>query len=284
MAEIKITGVMRSGAFSPNHIGNDATIFNLVAEQLRKRGCLVNVLTEDEFANGAPTTDIIVDMCRERRSFERLQKLEDDGALVINSGYGIENCTRERMTRVLQASGIPYPETIIADTDEVVKDRLIKAGFEGCWIKRGENHTMHREDVTYARHPQEAQELIQEFFLRGIKRAVINRHIDGELIKFYGVADTPFFHWIYAFDSGKSNRTVGSQPEHTPFDIDKLRAACAKAADVLDVVVYGGDAIILPDGSFSIIDFNDWPSFGPCRAEAATVIARAIMTRIKNRS
>ena len=29
---------MRAGAYSPNHIGNDAAIFNAVADQLRKRG------------------------------------------------------------------------------------------------------------------------------------------------------------------------------------------------------------------------------------------------------
>ena len=38
MAEIKIAGVMRAGAYSPNHIGNDAAIFNIAADQLRNRG------------------------------------------------------------------------------------------------------------------------------------------------------------------------------------------------------------------------------------------------------
>ena len=37
MAEIEIAGIMRAGAYSPNHIGNDAAIFNATAEQLRKR-------------------------------------------------------------------------------------------------------------------------------------------------------------------------------------------------------------------------------------------------------
>ena len=32
MAEITIAGIMRAGAYSPNHIGNDAAIFNVVAE------------------------------------------------------------------------------------------------------------------------------------------------------------------------------------------------------------------------------------------------------------
>ena len=46
MSDIVIAGIMRAGAYSPNHIGNDAAIFNATAEQLRKRGCEVNVYSE----------------------------------------------------------------------------------------------------------------------------------------------------------------------------------------------------------------------------------------------
>lgn len=49
MAEIKIAGIMRAGAYSPNHIGNDAAIFNAAADQLRKRGCEVNIYSEEQF-------------------------------------------------------------------------------------------------------------------------------------------------------------------------------------------------------------------------------------------
>ncbi len=67
MAEIKIAGVMRSGVFSPNHIGNDAAIFNLVADQLRKRGCEVNIYSEEQFATAGVPEYIILYMCREPR-------------------------------------------------------------------------------------------------------------------------------------------------------------------------------------------------------------------------
>lgn len=107
MAEIKIAGIMRAAAFSPNHIGNDSSIFNIVADQLRKRGCEVNVYSEDQFINNGVNEKIIVNMCREKRSIERLQHLEDMGMLVINSGYGIENCIRERMARIFIGSSIP---------------------------------------------------------------------------------------------------------------------------------------------------------------------------------
>ena len=278
MALIKIAGIMRAGVFSPNHIGNDAAIFNFVAEQLRKRGCEVNVYSEEQFIAGAVDEHIILNMCREMRSIELLQRREDAGDLVINSGYGIENCIRERMTRILLGSGIEYPESIIVNTDEAVIARLKKMKIDRCWIKRGESHSLHHEDVCYARHAEEAQELLQEFFLRGIKKAVINRHLDGELVKFYGVEGSPFFYTFYPFRQQHGKATDPGKPQADP---EKIREMCEKAAKELDVKVYGGDCILSDDGSLSLIDINDWPSFAPCRQEAAPAIAKYVMSAIK---
>lgn len=121
MATIQIAAIMRAGVFSPNHIGNDATILNTVAEQLRKRGCEVNIYSEEEFCAGPVSEPVIISMGRERRTTDLLQSLEDQGRLVINSGYGIENCIRERQARILLGSNIPYPASIIVDTDEAVR-------------------------------------------------------------------------------------------------------------------------------------------------------------------
>ena len=286
MAEIKIAGVMRAGAYSPNHIGNDAAIFNATAEQLRKRGCEVNVYNEESFRQADIKEDVILNMCREMKSIEKLQHLEEEGKLVINSGFGIENCTRERMTRILVGNHIPYPESLIVNTNESVTGALAKAGFGSCWIKRGDFHAMHKEDVSYVRHPEEAQEVLQEYFLRGIKRAVINRHLVGDLIKFYGVQGTPFFFWFYPFDLGHSkygHEAINGKSQGLEFDKEKLRAICQNASEVLDVKVYGGDCIISPEGDIRIIDFNDWPSFAPCRQEAAPHIAKCILNEIKKR-
>ena len=287
MADINIAGIMRAGAFSPNHIGNDAAIFNLVSDQLRKRGCAVTTYSEEQLIAGQVKEQIIVNMCREQRSIAKLQELEDAGHLVINSGYGIENCTRERMTRILVGCGVPYPESLIVNTDEGIRDQLVKAKMSQCWIKRGDFHAMHKEDVSYVRHPEEAQEVLQEYFLRGIKRAVINRHREGDLIKFYGVRDSSFFFWFYPFDAGHSkygHEAINGRSQGLPFDNDKLKAICQKASEVLDVDIYGGDCIVSPQGDIRIIDFNDWPSFAPCRNEAAPHIAKAIMASIKKRA
>lgn len=284
MAEIKIAGVRRSAAFSPNHIGNDAAIFNLVADQLRKRGCEVNTYTEEQLMAGEVTEPIVVNMCREQGSLAVLQQMERDGALVINSGFGIENCTRERMTRILIGSNIPYPDSLIVNTNEGIRDQLAQAGIEQCWIKRGDFHTMHKEDVTFARHAEEAQELLQEFFMRGIKRAVINRHLVGDLVKFYGVRGTDFFYWFYPFINSTSRRSAEPAPyseAHINFDEERLKSICRRAAEEMDIEIYGGDCIVSTDGSIRMIDFNDWPSFAPCRNAAAPIIARHILKLIK---
>ena len=252
MTDIKIAGIMRAGAYSPNHIGNDAAIFNATADQLRKRGCIVSIYSEEQFIAGEVKEDIIINMCREMKSIHLLQKREDEGALVINSGYGIENCTRERMTRILVGSGIPYPESLIVNTNEGVTAALKKGNFTRCWIKRG----------------------------------VINRHLEGDLIKFYGVQDTSFFFWFYPFDAGHSkygHEAINGKSQGIGFDKDNLRDICRRAGEALDVKIYGGDCIVSPDGTIRIIDFNDWPSFAPCRQEAAPYIAKCILNTIKDR-
>lgn len=280
MADIKIAGIMRAGAYSPNHIGNDAAIFNGVAEQLRRRGCEVEIFSEEQFRTVTPSQPVIINMCREKDSVIKLQKLEDEGRLVINSGYGIENCVRERMTLMMMGNAIPTPESLVVNTNENIVPDLKKKGFNACWVKRGDYHSMHKEDVTFCRHPEEAQDVLHEFFYRGINRAVINRHLSGDLIKFYGVIDQPFFFFFYPFDiNDNSAEMKGHEKKENKLtvDADYLKNLCNRTAQILDVRIYGGDCIVAPDGSVRIIDFNDWPSFAPCRKEAATQIAKAII-------
>ncbi len=284
MSEIRIAGVMRAGIYSPNHIGNDSAIFNATAEHLRKRGFVVNVYSEEKFKMSEVEEEVVLSMCRDTASIKKLQRLEDDGKLVINSGYGIENCTRERMARILMGSGIPYPESIIVNTDERVKDLLERTGMNNCWVKCG-GHSQHKEDVSYARHRDEAQEVLQEYFYRGIKRAVINKHMAGDLVKFYGIKGTSFFYWFYPFETGHVMQGYGAEVSpvrSTPVDEELLKTYCRQASEELNVTVYGGDCIVSPDGKITIIDFNDWPSFAPCCNEAAPLIAKSVLASVKD--
>ena len=93
MKELTLAGIRRGNQCSPNHVGNDAAIFALTAEHLRKLGCKVNEHIESDLLLGDPTEQGIFNMVRDWKSIHKLQALEDRGYCVVNSGYGIENCT-----------------------------------------------------------------------------------------------------------------------------------------------------------------------------------------------
>ncbi|MDR1258414.1 MAG: hypothetical protein LBK65_03910 [Tannerellaceae bacterium] len=279
MNEKTIAGIRRGSRFSPNHIGNDAAIFGLTAEALRKLGCVVNEYPESVLAGASLPEWFVFNMARDAGSVSRLQQYENEGRIVVNSAYGIQNCTRRNMTRLLLSSHIPHPDSLIVRTDTDPLPLLHEASFHNCWIKRGDVHAIHREDVTYVRNPEEAQSVLEEFAVRGIENAVINEHLTGDLVKFYGVKGTDFFYWFYPSCTGHSKfglEQINGAARGIPFDAVRLQKLCSQAADVLNIHVYGGDCIVCDDNVIRIIDFNDWPSFAPCRAEAAPYIARRI--------
>lgn len=279
MSKLTLAGIRRGNEFSPNHIGNDAAIFSLTAEHLRKLGCEVNEYVESDLLLKDPKEKGIFNMVRSWNSIHKLQRLEDKGYFVVNSGYGIENCTREKMTRLLLNNHISHPRSLILRTDEDPTEALEEAGFDFCWIKRGDFHAMHREDVTYVRNKEEAKSILKEYAIRGIPSAVINEHLVGDLVKFYGVAGTDFFYWFYPSNMHHSKfglEVINGTAKGIPFNMEALRELCHKAAEVLNIYVYGGDCIVSEDGSMRIIDFNDWPSFAPCRDEASKSIAQRI--------
>ncbi len=282
----KIAGIRRGSQYSPNHIGNDAAIFNLVAEHLAKSGYKVTEYSEQEFLESySIDAEIIFNMARDKKSIRKLQQLEDEGKLVINSGYGIENCTREKMTRLLIANHVPHPESIIVKTNQPLPVEA-EDMVSNCWIKRGDFHAIHREDVSYTRNMEEAESILNEYALRGIDTAVINEHLTGDLIKFYGVAGTDFFYWFYPDIHNHSKfglETINGKAIGIPFDISFFKGICNRAAKVLNIYIYGGDGVVDANGNVKIIDFNDWPSFAPCRTEAAVYIAQCIKDRIKEK-
>jgi hypothetical protein len=280
---MRLAGVKRKIKYSPNHIGNDAMIFNQTVQYLKELGYEVKEYTETEFVLSHIDEPVVFGMVRDRASINKLKELENKGAIVINSGYGIENCTRERMTRLLLANNIPHPRSVIIATNEDPTNALEEMNAPAFWIKRGDFHAMHREDVAYARSITEVKDILKEFALRDIPSAVINEHLVGDLVKFYGVADTDFCYQFYPFDLNYSkfgHESINGKAKHHPFSMDELKTVFDKAGSVLNVRIYGGDCIVDEDGSFHIIDFNDWPSFAPCRDIAAPKIAECIHKEI----
>jgi hypothetical protein len=281
MDKLKVLGVKRGSRFSPNHVVNDDSIFCLVAKALQENNCEVTVCSEDEFLQQETINQaFIFTMAREKQVVAKLKKLESEGKRIINSGYGIENCFRHNMTTTLVGNEIPYPKSYIVSTSEPGDAVFEKLTGKGFWIKRGDFHAIHKEDVTFVESVQQANNILKEFAMRDIPDAVVSEHLFGDLVKFYGVSGSEFFFSFYPYDHNHlkyaEHESVNGQTAHYPFDKKKLQDAAFKSAEVLDIHIFGGDAIIDKNGNFHIIDMNDWPSFAPCREEAVPHIAACI--------
>lgn len=276
--KIRVVGVSRGNEFSPNHVGNDAAIFRITAENLEKKGCEVVLYPEKEFVEQGIEADFIFDMARDRATIRRLKELEDHGATVVNSAYGIDNCVRKAMTELLIANNVPHPRSVIIPTDGT-----FSPDFFPCWIKRGNSHAMVKEDVVYVECREEAEYVLADFRKRNIPEAVVNEHLVGDLVKFYGVQGTDFFYTFYPTEQSHSKfglEAINGETRGYPFDVKKLQAYSNLAAEVLNVPVYGGDCVVSATGEIRIIDFNDWPSFARCREEAGPKIAECIYNRM----
>lgn len=263
--QIHFAAISRGSKYSPNHVGNDAKILQLTISQLQQKGHSVTVYDEDEISGSSLNTSVVFNMIRGTKSLQVLQELEAGGTMVINTTDGILNCYRENLACILPAAGIPVPEGIVAETDRECPDVPFAGNPFSVWVKRGDVHAIHREDVTLVHSRDELSSVLREYSRRGIRSAVIQQHIPGPVVKFYAVKGTPFFH-AYFHDPAQK----------IPFDANRLKAIANHCAQALNVDIYGGDAVVTPEGDIQIIDLNDWPSFAPVRDEAAVHIADII--------
>lgn len=261
----KLAGISRQADYSPNHVENDSLIIRATAEELKKIGVEVSIYGEREVLNSSFSEPLIFSMVQGPEAIEKLLEVENNGAFIINSPKSVINCYRTNMVTLLPENGIPFPKSIIIKIPYEGETKLSTFNSSKFWVKRGGVHAVHREDVTIVYSEAERDNVLKEFYRRGIKKAILQEHLEGDVIKFYAVKNSGFFNWYYL--NGKY---------HTDFDNKILHDLASKSADILGLSIYGGDAIISPEGDISIIDMNDWPSFAPVRDEASKYIAKLI--------
>ncbi len=266
--KLQIAGIKRSRKYSPNQTTNDALIFLKTAQELIKLGANVNLYSEEDVKFEELKEEIIFSMARGEDSINKLIQLQKTGVTIINPPQSTLNCYRSSMYQKLVESNISFPKSIIVKTKTKEQFTISQLSTRKIWVKRGDVHAIHREDVTQAYSDEELNFLLKEFANRGIRDALLQEHIEGDVIKFYSVFGTDFFHWYY--QNGNNSYK---------FSEDYLRELAELAAEKLGVIVYGGDAIIQRDGSIVLIDLNDWPSFAPVRIEASKIIAETIISR-----
>lgn len=267
---LQLAGISRKTEFSPNHVVNDLLIINQTADALRSLGADVTMYDEGLISPDSIKEKFIFSMAQGPMGSKTLLKIEERGSIIINSPRAVMNCYRINMVRMLPQAGIPFPKSVTVATDADTDARDVGLLTEKIWIKRGDVHAVHKEDVTLVNTGEEQLNLLREFHQREINDAIFQEHLDGDTVKFYAVRETDFFHWYYL------NGTY-----HTPFDERRLRELVSASAEVLGLYVYGGDAIIGKDGRITIIDMNDWPSFAPVREAASHSIAQLLMRKAK---
>ncbi len=268
---LQIAGVRREQLYSPNHVGNDAMIFMKTVEHLTELGADVKIYEEQDLGKIEIKEPFIFSMAQGVEGTEILLQMEKQGKFIINSPQGSINSYRSNMVKILPERGIPFPKSLIVSIDEKDKIKFEDFNARKIWIKRGDVHAVHREDVTLVYSEDERKNIFREFEKRGITEVVLQEHLDGDVIKFYAIVGSPLFHWYYL-----------NGVNHTPFDKDKLVELAQNSAIALGLDVYGGDAVVAEDGSISIFDINDWPSFAPVRDEASEQIAKLIFQKVKN--
>jgi hypothetical protein len=266
-------GIFREREHSPGRESDDAEILKLTGKHLEARGLDVVFKTAEEALG---TRDVrprgVFLMCERPQILERLRELELLGVPHVNGPNAILNTYRDRMIALFSEANVPFIDSRIVSTNAPSD-----VGATPVWIKRADVHNTQEGDVTLAPTPDVASDALAALAARGIARAVIQPHVEGDLVKFYGVGTgagpaggPPWFRSFYHRDQ----RVVGHR-----FDADQLARTVRRAALALGLDVYGGDAIVTPASEIVLLDVNAWPSFALYREEAAERIAAHVALR-----
>ena len=267
----KILLIQRAACYSPNSEEKDLAI-------LQEVGCLfgdAKIIGEGELVENFNTYNQlisaesvgavnayyqIISMARSPKALDCLEQLEQRCIRVLNPSVGIRACQRSNVDKVMRENHLPLPPD---------------KGDDGYWVKRADTTAQSKEDVCFCHDWSEVEKIKSTFMQRGITDVVTQAHVNGDVVKFYGVEGTGFFRYYYSGDDTETkfgDEERNGKPQYYLFSSSNLQADAEKLACLLQTPIYGGDAIVREDGSYVIIDFNDFPSFSRCRKDAAKAI------------
>lgn len=278
--------ISRSAVFSPNAVQRDDAIFRAVQRKMVENGEEVTACSEDDLIDdptflleadtyGAP---VIVSMGRDVRTLRILEECESMGFIVFNSPAALLENSRLQIDSVMDGVGLGM-KSMGTTLDAALVEREI--GFP-LWIKTADAATQTADDVQYITNIEELQRAIRHFADRGLREWMFCEHVEGDLIKFYGVEGTDFFFWAYPnHKSGYSKfgkEAHNGKPHGFAFSVAELKESMDEAAAELGMPIYGGDAVVRSDGTIVVVDFNDFPSFSACCREAAEAIVARVLS------
>ena len=150
--------------------------------ELKREGVEIETTDAVSFATGAtPRADLVLPMCQGPRALKRLAKVEQAGAVAINSALSIRNCYRDLLAPGLERAGVPTPPGALVPADEPLDARKL-AGLDlsaGVFVKRGDLHALAPEDVQRAADRAEIEAILADFARRGIRFAYVQQEVVG---------------------------------------------------------------------------------------------------------
>lgn len=259
-------GITRERIYSPGKVDADRAILEAVAAELGSSHRVAVVSGDDPLPAVTPPT-IVFAMCQGPSALDALRRWEVAGVRVVNSAAAIGNTHRRRMLAAFGRHAIAHPPSVLLSTAASAAENGLPDWIDtGAWVKRGDVHATEPDDVVYVEGRTATAAALAAMRGRGITAALLQRHVAGDVIKFYAVRGRFFACFPPA-----------------PAAVDDVeRAAMNRLAEAgaaaLDLEVFGGDCVRDRQGNLWLIDLNDWPSYAPCRFGASLAIASYLRT------
>ena len=269
MTSKTLIGVYRESVFSPGKVSDDAAILDAALSFLSQATSLsMRAVSVEALKHQTGLPEIVLSMAQSDEALTLLETWQREGSRVINTAQSVRNCYRKPLTDLLQTASVSIPFSLVSALEkvpEIVDFNL----YDAYWIKRGDVHAMQSGDVVKVTSSREVVACQEHYRRHHIKEVLVQAHVSGIVIKFYGVVGDSFFQAFPDADAAV-NASV----------LRRLKKIAAQAAKAAGLEIYGGDAVVTPDDQILLIDLNDWPSFGRCRLAAAKGIANYIKYQI----
>jgi len=233
----KAIGIYRETNFSGKP-ELDQRILNLTAEELRKKGFVVEMVIPENFKESIEA-DLIFTMTRGGIN-DILLKKEKQGVFVINSPRALkETINRKEAYKEMVASGVNIPEFKVFSTKDI--------SFTDIAHKKIILKPAHRHEFWFVvNNIEDFEGAINEYNIIGAREIIAQDYLDGQHLKYYVIGEDVFLPGIA---ENYHNRLT-----------DYIREQALLSGQSLGLKIFGGDFIICQDKVFCV-DTNDWPTF-----------------------
>ncbi len=274
-----LTLISRHPKYSPNSEARDEALFRSLVMNFALQGVSVATFDEAVFEHHPPQLEkstLIVSMARSEAALQALAATEERGVPVLNSPRALQKAQRTDFQQWFAESGHAAKHW---HTSELTPELKATLPFP-LWWKRNNTATTSANDVQFIENKMQLDVLLQQ---HPQEDALLMEHVEGQLIKFYGVVGTNFFYAEPHSPKGFSKFGHEQHNHHKNLAISSpmwkqtlrtMHTSATQVAQQSGFSIYGGDAILREDGTFVFIDFNDFPSFSACLPEASEAIVQ----------